>query len=116
MVDAAPAVSAGAGEAGGDCACATVPLGPAQGRHLVPGEVLVETAGIAVGHHAVDHLDPGVRPARDGSGGREVHVVGVGGDGQDPADLGVIEHAVLRHMEASPHGRLAQRHRPLSNH
>jgi hypothetical protein len=70
-------------------------LGPAHGRYLLPGEVLVETAGVAVGHQAVDHLDPGLRPACDGSGGREVHVVGVGGDGQDPADLGVIEHAAI---------------------
>ena len=80
-------------------------LGPAQGRHLLPGEILVETAGVAVGHHAVDHLDPGLRPARDGSRGREVHVVGVGRDGQDPADLGVIEHA--RHPRQGARGRAA---------
>ena len=33
-------------------------LGPAQGRDFGPWEVLVEAAGVAVGHHAVDHLDP----------------------------------------------------------
>ncbi len=86
-------------------------LGPAPGRHLRPGEVLVEAAGVAVGHHAVDHLDPGFRPVRDGSRGREVHVVGVGRDGQDPADLGVIKHArhpsggLVRTRESTP-GRL----------
>jgi hypothetical protein len=75
-------------------------LGPAQGRHLRPGEVLVEAAGVAVGHHAVDHLDPGFCPVRDGSRGTEVHIVGVGRDGQHPANLGVIEHA--RHPSRGP--------------
>ena len=71
-------------------------LGPAQRGHLLPREVLVESAGVAVGHDAVDDLDPGLRPACDRSRRAEVNVVGMGGDGKDPGNLGVIEHA--RHL------------------
>src|ERR1700677_1265177 len=55
-------------------------LGLAQAGHLGAREVLVEAARVAVGHHAVDDLDPGVGPARHRSGGTEVNVVRVRGD------------------------------------
>src|SRR6185437_11179792 len=67
-------------------------LGAAQRRDLRPGHALIVPARVAVGDDAVDDLDPGVGPQRDGAGGTEVHVVGVGGDHKDSLDLGVVEH------------------------
>ena len=55
-------------------------LGAAHAGDLVAREVEVEAAGVAVGADAVDDLDAGVRPGRDGPGRAEVDVVRVRGD------------------------------------
>ena len=56
---------------------------------LRAGDRGVEAACVAVGDNAVRHLDAGLGPRRDGSGGPEVDVVGVGGDHQDAFDVRV---------------------------
>src|SRR5262249_13310218 len=67
-------------------------LAAPQRRHVGARHGGVAAAGVAVGHHAVDDLDPGVGPARHGACGAEIHVVGVGVDHEDATDLGVVQH------------------------
>jgi len=75
-------------------------LGPPQGGHLGAGDVLVEPAGVAVGHQAVGDLDPRVGPPCDRARRAEVDVIGMRGNGQDPGDFCVVEHA--RHPNGRP--------------
>jgi hypothetical protein len=67
-------------------------LGAPDGGDLGPVDSRVEAARVAVGAHAVDDLDARAGPGRDGAGGAEVDVVGVGRDDQRPLDLGVVQH------------------------
>ena len=60
--------------------------------HLRAREALVEAARVTVGDQAVNDIDPGVGPERDGARGGEVDVVRVRGDHQGALDLGVVEH------------------------
>jgi len=76
-------------------------LGLAQGRHPRARERLIKAVGLAIGHDAVGHVDPGFRPSRHGPRGAEIHVVGMRGDGKDPGDLGVIEHTRYPRQDAA---------------
>ena len=53
---------------------------------------MVESAGLPVGHEAVDHFDAGVGHQRHRSGRPEVDVVRMGGDDEHPFDLREVEH------------------------
>ncbi len=56
---------------------------------LIARELKIGAAGVAVGADAIDDLDAGVGPGRDGPGGSEVDVVGMRGDDKDALDFGV---------------------------
>ena len=67
-------------------------LGAPDPGDLGPGDGRVEATGVAVGAHAVGHLDPGGGPGGHRARGAEVDVVGVGGDDESTLDLGVLQH------------------------
>ena len=55
-------------------------------------ERLVEPARVPVGHDAVDDADSRAGPGGDRSGTAEVQVIGVRRNGEDPAEIRVVQH------------------------
>src|SRR5712692_8015301 len=90
-------------------------LGVPQRRHVGAGDARVASASVAIGDDAVGDVDAGVGPARDRAGRAEVHVVRMGGDDQDAADLSVFEHVPdpTGNRERGPEpGAFLSRHHP----